>query len=197
MSNKKKKRFAIVYVLLLLLLIAVIGAFAFFTNGFKNDFKTFYAVIEKETILNSADGYIIADDSPLTVGVKYTFGAFAKEQNGYSVKVVPNKNVDDFDFTVDGDLYSFKAEKDLTAGFEIVQKDDSFVIKPVGKGLQDILQAVFPDSLVEFDVTGIDFENLFTLIVTSYDGNSSVYIGFGIIDHTQIGVELDKTEIVF
>ena len=82
--------------------------------------------------------------------VKYTFGALNKDITGYSVKVIPNAAGKDFNFTVDGQMHSFQAETDLTAGFEIERGENSFTIAPKG-GINKILAATYPCLLYTSD----------------------------------------------
>ena len=78
------------YIVLVLVFVAVCGFLVYYTGGFTSDFKTFYINVDGRDILTSADGYKLSADTPLTVNVKYTFGALNKDITGYSVKVVPN-----------------------------------------------------------------------------------------------------------
>lgn len=182
----------IAYVLIVLALVAAIGFIAYYTGGFTGGFKTFYVEVDGNQILTSANGYEMTADEPMTVNVKYTM---SDEVSGYSVKVVPNQlSGKDFDFTLDGDVYSYQAEKDLTAGFDIEYGDTSFTIKPKGS-ITDILQAIYPNNTIE-DCRSHAYENMFTLVVTSYDGESAVSINFSIPEDVW-GVELDQTEITF
>ena len=103
----------IAYILLVLAFVAVCGVVAYFTGGFTSDFKTFYVCVDGKNVLSTADGYELTTETPLTVDVKYTFGAFNKENTGYSVKVVPNKiDGKDFDFTVDGEITTSRNSSD-------------------------------------------------------------------------------------
>lgn len=177
----------IAYVLLVLALVAAIGFIAYFTGGFTSGFKTFYVEIDGEQIMTNASGYKMTAAEPLTVDIKYTM---TDEANGYSVKVVPNQlSGKDFDFKLDEDVYSYQAEKDLTAGFDIDYSDTSFTIKPKG-GLTEILQAIYPNNTVA-DCKDHAYENMFTLVITSYDGESSVTVNFSVTEDIS-GVELDK-----
>ena len=182
----------IAYVLVVLAIVSAIGFIAYFTGGFTSNFKTFYVEIDGKQIMTSASGYKIPTGEAMTVDVKYTM---SDEANGYTVKIVPNRLAGkDFDFTLDGDVYSYQAEKDLTAGFDIEYGETSFTIKPKGV-ITDILQAVYPNSAIE-DCRDFAYENMFTLIVTSYDGESSVTVNFSVTEDTS-GVELDKEVIIF
>lgn len=187
----------VAYIVIVLLVVAVCGVIAFFTNGFTSDFKTFYVVVDNANVMHSSGGYVLMYNESLTVDVKYTFGFLSKEEKGYSVKIIPKADEVDFDFIIDGSVYSFAAESDLTAGFDIVRSENSFTIAPKGSMFQ-ILSAVYPDSEIEFDDSSIDFsKDLFTVVVTSYNGEASVYINFGILSCDISGITLDKTEIVF
>jgi len=183
------------YIVIVLVLIAVCGLLAYFTNGFTSDFKTFYVECGGQQVLNTTDGFEMTKDEPLTVDVKYTFGAVNKEISGYSVKVVPNQvSGKDFDFTLDGAAYSFQAEDDMTAGFDIEQGETSFTVKPKG-GINDILKAVYPNYEVS-DVRDKVYENMFTLVVTSYNGEATVKLNFTVTEKVE-GVILDQEVIQF
>lgn len=182
----------IAYLAIVLVFVLGVGFLAYFTGGFTSDFKTFYVEIDGKEVMTSANGYRMTPEKPLSVNIKYTL---TDEAQGYSVKVVPNSlEGKDFDFSLDNDVYSFQAEKDLTNGFIVERKDDSFTIKPVG-GIVDILQAVYPNNKVG-DCRKYVYDNMYTLVVTSYNGKQSVSINFS-IPETVTGVELDKTTIIF
>ena len=182
------------YIALVLVFVAVCGFLVYYTGGFTSDFKTFYINVDGKDILTSADGYKLSADTPLQVNVKYTFGALNKDITGYSVKVIPNAAGKDFNFTVDGQMHSFQAETDLTAGFEIERGENSFTIAPKG-GINKILAATYPDSEIE-DSRNKAYENMYALVVTSYNGAASVEIHFS-IDEPLFDIALDKEEIVF
>lgn len=182
----------IAYLAIVLVFVLGVGFLAYFTGGFTSDFKTFYVEIDGKEVMTSANGYRMTPEKPLSVNIKYTL---TDEAQGYSVKVVPNSlEGKDFDFSLDDDVYSFQAEKDLTKGFIVERKDDSFTIKPVG-GIVDILQAVYPNNKVGVCRKYV-YDNMYTLVVTSYNGKQSVSINFS-IPETLTGVELDKTTIIF
>ncbi len=185
----------IAYTILVLLFIAVCVGIAYFTGGFTSDFKTFYVSVDGKNVLSSADGYELTEETPMTVDVKYTFGAFNKEISGYSVKVVPNAiEGKDFDFAMDGQMHSFQAEKDLTKGFDIERGENSFTLTPKG-GINKILQAVYPDSEIE-DCLNKAYENMYALVVTSYNGEASVKICFSVVSPLY-EITLDKEVITF
>ena len=182
----------IAYVLIISVIIIAIGIISFFTNGFTSDFSTFYVECNGQKITTNASGFVSTKDEPLTVKVHY---AFTNDVSGYTVKVVPNVIAGkDFDFHLGEETYSFQAEKDLTAGFDISYEEDSFTIKPKG-GITDILQAIYPEYVVE-ECTQYAYENMFTLVVYSYNGESNVTINFSVPERVT-GIGIDKTEIIF
>lgn len=181
------------WVLIVLALVAGIGAIAYFTGGFTGEFKTFYLNVDGKDILSTASDYEIAKNEPMTVNVKYTFAG--EGVSGYSVKVVPNViSGKDFDFTIDGEPYSFQAERDLTAGFDIEQNEDSFTIKPKGS-LGEVMAAVYPGNVVG-DCTSNGYDNMFLLVVDSYNGDSTVTIAFS-IKESVTGIKLEPDHIMF
>ena len=185
----------IIYALIILALIGILGFIIYFTGGFTTDFTGFYAVVDGEDVLSTGSNFQTSHDDSMHVDVKYVFASPNDEAKGYSVRVVPNPIKDkDFDFRLNGDLYSFQAEDDLTAGFEIKQEDTSFTLTPKGD-LTAILSAVYPGYTVS-ECEDKAYENMFTLIVTSYNGEAEVRINFTVTE-TIRGVILDKEVIEF
>lgn len=185
----------IIYALIILALIGILGFIIYFTGGFTTDFTGFYAVVDGEDVLSTGSNFQTSHDDSMHVDVKYVFASPNDEAKGYSVRVVPNPIKDkDFDFRLNGDLYSFQAENDLTAGFEIKQEDTSFTLTPKGD-LTAILSAVYPGYTVA-DCNDHAYENMFTLIVTSYNGEAEVRVNFTVTEDIR-GVILDKEVIEF
>lgn len=184
------------YIVILLVIVAVIGVFAHFTNGFTSDFKTFYVSVDGKDVMISGNGYVISENEPLSVDVKYTFGSFNKnETKDYSVKIVPNKiENSDFSYTVDGESKSFQSETDLTAAFEINKGEKSFTVKPKGKSLTEVLTVFYGTAVT--DCENKDYTDMFTIIVTSYNGEARVKLNFTIAGKV-VGVVLDREVIVF
>ena len=184
------------YLLVLLVVVGITGVIAHFTNGFTGDFKTFYVTVNGKDVMTSASGYEISETQPLEVDVKYTFDLLTKETNGYSVKVIPN-NVEgkNFDFTVDGETYSFFAEKDLTAGFYIAKSEKSFTITPKSGTVTEMLKKIYAGKAVS-DCEPYVYEDMFTLVITSMSGESVVKLNFKITGVAQ-DVTFDKGVVVF
>lgn len=182
-------------ILFVLVIASCIGLVVKFTGGFTSSFKTFYLNIDGQDIMSEANGYIIDAANSLTVNVKYTFDNEKSENKGYNVKIVPHKvEGKDFDFTLNGEAYSFQAEKDLTKGFEIKKTNSSFTITPKG-GITTILKEVYPNAEIA-DCTGNSYEDMYSLVVTSFNGKASTTINFSVVESVT-GIELDQEVIVF
>lgn len=193
----KKKIIKIVeYIVLLLAVVAIFGAVAHFTNGFTTEFKTFYVSVEGKDVMTKAGGFLAAEEQPLEVDVKYTFGAATDTSQDYSVKIVPNKvQGKNFYFTVNGDQYAFYSEKDLTLGFDIVKGEKSFTITPKGGTITKVLEAIYTDKEIG-DCDEFEYEDMFTAVVTSYNGTSAVEVSFSVSGRVT-GVTLDREVITF
>ena len=185
----------ILYALIILVLIGILGFIIYFTGGFTTDFTGFYATVDGKDVLSTGNGFRMKENDPLEVEVKYVFASPNDEAKGYTVKVVPNAiDGKDFDFSLNGDKYSYQSEQDLTAGFDIKQEDDSFTIAPTGN-LTEILSAVYPNDTIG-DCEDKGYENMFTLVVTSYNGKAEVRINFTVVESIR-GVILDQEVIEF
>lgn len=185
----------IAYILVLLAVVGVVGVIIRFTGGFTSDFKTFYVSVDGKDVLTDASGFEVTPQQPLSVDVKYTFGSAGGDVSGYSVKVVPHAvEGKDFDFTLNGDVYSFQAENDLTAGFDIERKETSFTVTPKG-GVTEVLQAVYPNYEVG-DCREKGYTDMYALIVTSYNGKANITLYFSVLEKVT-GITLEPGEIVF
>ncbi len=186
----------ITYIAIVLAVITVIGIVAHFTNGFTSDFKTFYVTVDGKDVMTSAGGYRVTTSKPLEVDVKYTFGALNnKVDKDYSLKIIPNNIPDkDFTYTVDGEKKYFQSETDLSDGFEIDKGEKSFRIKPKGETIAEVLSAVYGKSVTDCESKG--YTDMFTVIVTSYNGEASVKLDFSLAIRVA-GITLDKEAILF
>ena len=185
----------IIYALIILALIGILGFIIYFTGGFTTDFTGFYATVDGKDVLSTGNGFRMKEKDPLEVEVKYVFASPNDDAKGYTVKVVPNAiDGKDFDFSLNGDKYSYQSEQDLTAGFDIKQEDDSFTIAPKGN-LTEILSAVYPNDTIG-DCEDKGYENMFTIVVTSYNGKAEVRINFTVVESIR-GVILDQEVIEF
>lgn len=188
--TKSKIGQVVSYIAILLVIVAVIGVVAHFTNGFTSDFKTFYVTVDGKDVMTSSGGYKVTTEKPLQVDVKYTFNFATDETKNYSVKIVPNKiENSDFTYTVDGESKSFQSQTDLTAAFAIDKGEKSFTVKPKGKSLTEVLTAFYGTEVTDCENKG--YMDMFTIIVTSYNGEASVKLNFTIAGKV-VGVVLDR-----
>ena len=194
---KRKSTGWVAYVAILLVAVVIVGVVARFTNGFTDDFKTFYIKVDGKEIMSSADGYEITPEKPLHAEVKYTFSFTSDESKGYSVKILPNvsEKSKDFSYTVNGERKSFQSEEDFSEGFEIEKGESSFTITPKGATLTEVLQAIYPGIETE-NLEEKAYNDMFVLAVSSYNGKSSVKICFTLRSKV-MGIKLNKEAIVF
>ena len=194
---KRKSAGWLAYIGIVLVVIIIVGVAARFTNGFTDDFKTFYVKVEDKEIMSNSGGYEITRSKPMQVEVKYTFSFATDENKGYNVKIVPNAadKSRDFSFTVNGESKSFQSMQDLTDGFEIEKSESTFKVTPKGETLTGVLQAIYPG----LDTAHIEekaYNDMFALVVSSYNEKASVTIYFTLSSKVT-GIRLDKEAIVF
>ena len=184
------------YALLGLVVVGVIGFVAYFTNGFKSDFKTFYINVDGKDIMESDGGYKVSKGKPLEIKVKYVFSGASNQKKKYSVKVVPNIiNGRDFTFSDGKEEKSFQSVENITSGFDIKKTENGFTVSPKGNTVEEVLKVVYPNG--KFDnVNEKGYENMFTLAVTSYGGKANVKLNFSLSSKVS-GVTLDKEGILF
>lgn len=183
-------------ILVILILLGVCGFIAYFTNGFTSDFETFYLEADDKKIPSETSGITIQRGSEKTFHVKYTFSSPHSEARGYSVAVVPHTTQDtDFDFTVDGETYSFGEIDDLTRAFTITKTEESFTIKG-DFNMQSVLSKLYAGKEVVFQEDAVDYHaDLFALEVYSYNKEAVVRIYFH-LDTPVTDVVVTPEEIV-
>ena len=182
-------------ILAVLVLAGVVGVIVRLTGGFTSDFKTFYVTVDGKDVMSSAGGFDATPEKPLKVDVKYAFNSLGGDISGYSVKVVPHAvEGKDFDFTLDGQAYSFQAETNLTGGFDIEYGEESFTVTPKG-GVDDVLKGVYPNNEIG-DCEGKGYADMYSLVITSYNGEATVAVHFSAYEEV-CEITLDKEVIVF
>ena len=198
MQSKGQLAAKIIGIILVLLLAAGLVAVLYkFTNGFNEDFKTFYVEHDGEQILSADSETTFTEGKTHRFDVKYTFDTQQSETRDYSVEIVPNAE-QDFEYLVDGETYLYSKAGDLSAAFSLKKQKSYFEITlREDMTIQSVLETVYPGQQVEVPETAAD-ENPFpyTLIVSSYNGNVSYRIAFDLgTDVT--GITLDPPSIVF
>lgn len=198
MQSKGQVAAKIIGIILVLLLVAGLAAVLYkFTNGFNEDFKTFYVEHEGKQILTTDSELVLEPGKTNRFDVKYTFDTGQTEARDYTVEIVPNAE-QDFEYTVDGETYLYSKAGDLSAAFSLKKQKSYFEITlREDMTIQSVLEAIHPGQKVVVPETAAD-ENPFpyALIVSSYNGNVSYHIAFNLgADVT--GITLDPPQIIF
>ena len=198
MQTKGKIVAKIIGIILVLLLLAGLVAIIYrFTNGFNEDFKTFYVEYDGEQILTTESEMHLVSGNTHRFDVKYTFDTENAEPKGYNVKVVPNAQRD-FDFTVDGERYLYSKQGDMTAAFGLKKSDTYFeLVIPEDFSLEYALQSCYPGKEVVVPEEAEEANAYpYMLVVSSYNDSVVYHIALS-VGAEVTGVELDPSQIIF
>lgn len=171
------------YGLVILLVAAAIGLTYKYTNGFNEDFKTFYIEHNGKQILTTESKMTFDKEVVHRFDVKYTFDKEDAEPKGYKVKIVPNMTRD-FDYTVDGEKYLFSKVGDITAAFEPIMHDTFFELYlPESASFSGILKKVHSGKSVSVP-SDAETNNPypFKLQISSYNDKVTYNVYFAIGD---------------
>ncbi len=178
MSRVKSKKSGWIGVVAFLIFVAVVGGVVWFvaryTNGFNENFRTFYIEASGEKVLTAHGSVTVEKGKEQRFNVCYTFGNPKNVTELYSVKIVPNAECQDFVYRVDGNKHTWhEAETDLTKGFTVKKEATSFTIDFKELSPQTVLEKVHDGARIELS-DGVDMEgrNLYALEVTSYNGKT-------------------------
>ena len=198
MQSKGQTAAKVIGVILVLALLAGIVAVIYrFTNGFNEDFKTFYVEYDGEQILTTESEMHLVEGNTHRFDVKYTFDTGNSEPKDYNVKVIPNAERD-FDFTVDGERYLYSKQDDMSAAFGLKKSDTYFELTiPQDFSLEYALQSCYPGKEVIVPEEAISSNAYpYMLVVSSYNGNMVYHIALSV--GTEVtGVTLDPSQIIF
>lgn len=184
--------------LAVLFAVAAVGLIYKFTNGFNEDFKTFYIEYEGKQILTADSKLSLKSSKTHTFTVKYTFDTEKSEPKDYKVKIVPNVERD-FDYTVDGEKYLYSKTGELTSAFGLVKEQSQFSITlPSDYNLQKVLQAVNGGkNTVVPEEAESNNPYPYRLVVSSYNEKVVFNIDFKIIAPDITDITLNPDEVVF
>lgn len=187
----------IVYVVLALVLVVAVGLIYKYTNGFNEDFKTFFIEYESKKILTADSKLSLNNSKTYTFNVKYTFDTEKSEPKDYNVKIIPNVERD-FDYTVDGEKHLYSKTGELTSVFGLVKEQAQFSITlPSDYNLQKVLQAVNGGkNTVVLKEAEENNPYPYRLVVSSYNEKVVYNIDFKIIQEAN-DITLNPDEIVF
>lgn len=193
MSKTLAKIIGVVAVILAAVL--AIGLIYKYTNGFNEDFKTFYVEYDGKQILTTDSKLSLNNSKTHTFNVKYTFDTEKSEPKDYKVKIIPNITRD-FDYTVNGEKYLFSKTGEFTSAFGLIKGQTQFSITiPDEFNLQKVLQAVNggKNTVVSEDAEKNN-PYPYRLVVSSYNGKVVYNIDFKI---TTLKLTLDPDAIIF
>lgn len=196
MENTKGASKAIAYIVIILLLIGSIGLIFALTNGFTEDFKTFYLECNGEELSRESKRDFRREEV-YKFNVKYVLDSGKEEEKDYSVKVVTNAERS-FTFKAGKENYAYESGTDITKAFEVIKDKTAFTFKiPQGTTLITILQKLYPDKEITLkNESALSDLYLYSLIVTSYDEKVTYKIDFRL--RTQVtGVEFEPKELWF
>lgn len=184
-------------ILVLALLAGLIAVIYKFTNGFNEDFKTFYVEHEGKQFLSAQNDLVLEDAGVHRFDVKYTFDTEQSETKDYAVEIVSNAE-QDFEYLVDGEPHLFSRAGDLSAAFGLNKQETYFEITTTdGMTLQSVLERCHTGQTVEVPADAEKGNAYpYQLIVTSYNGSVSYRIAFS-VGMTVTGITLDPPSIVF
>ena len=199
MKNHKIKTVAVFigYIVFLLLLIGMVGFVYMFTNGFNEQFKTFYLEFDGQKILSSQSELKLKSGEVYRFGVKHLFNGEGTSSALFEVKIVPNAECD-FTFTVDGDEMSYASLEDLSPAFNLSVKKDSFEFELVKDfDMKYVLSECIPEKVVSVEDGVISSDDYPYIIAVSSPQSDIVYNILLSVSYGTVGVELDKGEIIF
>ncbi len=188
----------IAYVLIALLLVAVVGVVYKFTNGFNESFKTFYVEHDGKQILSADSKLELSCCTTKKFNVKYTFDGEKSEAKDYNVEIVPHADKD-FEFTEDGTKKKFSKAENLNAAFALKKGATGFEFTlPDEPKIEQILQIAYAGkTLIVPPDANANNPYPFRLVVSSYNNAVKYNIDIKMLDAGVVGIELDKTHIVF
>ena len=193
--NKKSIEKIISTILVLMLCVGFFGIISQFTNGFQEDFKTFYVTYKTEKITVKNTKRVLGVDETHRFDVVYMFEFEETESPDYSVKIISNATKESaFTFTVDGETKTYTDGIDLSKAFDL-KKEASFFTFTISKdeSLQTVLQKVYGGTVEVSKMSDIENPYLFTLVVSSYDESVVYNIDFGF----SYFIEINPGKVVF
>lgn len=195
---KKNRAIKVIsYSISIILILGVIGGAYYLTNGFKKEITTFDVLYNGQSVVTSSDINLPYAEE-ITFNVKCLLQLLDKteEKKDYTIRVVPNiTESTNFDFNVDGKIYSFAGESDLTSAFDIKKNVDSFsLFLPKTLTMENILKTNYPNSTITIP-TALTELNYFKIVVSSFDLKNEVSFNFFLKVYVQ-GIYLDKGAII-
>ncbi len=138
------------------------------------------------------------DNGTYRYDVKYTFDSPDSEPKDYTVKIVPNTDID-FEYTVDDKVYKYSKIKDLSTAFYLTKQPTYFEFTIIeNMSIESIISTQYSGKTVEVDVAALQNSLYpYKLVISSYNESVTYNISFGIPGVKVTSVVLDKTSIVY
>lgn len=181
-------------VILVILLLALIGFMIWFildrTNGGTEDFRTFAVTVDGEEVRSTNERRSLLQGEH-TVSADYLFGG----DYDYTVDIVPASGIR-FNYTVDGIIYAWNAETNLSQVFGLEKGESGFSFT-VPTNLAAVLAALHPDADVVAPKEGeLKDPYIYALVISSYNQKTTYTITFSIAVPIE-GVGTDKPNVQF
>ena len=160
----------------LAVLVAAIVIIYRYTNGFNEEFKTFYLRYDGKRIVMADSSMTLERGAENEFGVRYTFDTKKSKANGKA----------DLEYHVDGRKTSWKDEKDLTKLFTVAKSEKSFTLTVAADTtFEGVLREYYAGK--ELDISGAaeyGKENpyLYDLVVSSYNDGVVYHIRFALAE---------------
>lgn len=172
---------AITAVAVLTLVVGAIAVIYKYTNGFNEEFKTFYIEYNGQKILTNDVKYEFEPNVEYRFDVKYTFEQSNAKPLDYNVRIIPNA-ANDFDFTADDRIYKYSKAKELTTAFSVDKHETYFtLVFTQEQTLTKVLGSVYGTDRI---ILPSDLDDKcpmpYTLVVSSYNDSVRFNIRFRI-----------------
>ena len=188
--------YVFLWVFIVLAIVAIIGFFSIFTNGFREDLKTFYLIYRGNLILSEESKVSLIYNKENRFEIKYQlgFGVNKTSDKTYTVEIIPNGVYSELTYTVDGEEHVFGDIEDFTDIFVLEKTEEFFTVFPKAKTLNTVLSLKYPGHKVEVSDEYAEVNNFYyTLKVTPYKSDIVYNINFN-FEHE---INLDNGSILF
>ena len=192
MSQQRIELYVILVTVAMVLIVvaALVGVYADYTDGFKQDFTGLY--------VSAGDISFYSDGSAVLGDVEFKVHNAWDLNSHYTVKVLPAG--EDFVYRIEGDnrWYSYLNNiEDLTPFFGIQVKGSKFVMRCSQVSIQDILERYYGKEVdIPTDEAGLEHFKLVVTTDTGWIRGRSIEIEFRfVVDVTDF--EVDPPSVVF
>lgn len=202
-TNGSVKRISriITYVVVVLLLLGIVAACV---NVFNRP-NGIYLRYGNTVVTEKTGGITVPYGETVTLKIDNSEDWGAYSVTDCTVTIVPNvDNTRDFDFTVDGQIYSFASEKDFTAAFTdnyngkglTVSAGGEFNLNCSRKTVAEILSDVYDGKVVAVDNYSLSAYPYVAIQVVSPDGKQKLTVPL-LLYISVDGVTVSPSEVIF